>query len=392
MNVMSQITRDDLTDILNQSSDICISILLPTNPDHFERQQEDKLQLKNLLRDAEQQLAAFDETLRVPDIAALLEPAARLLRQSDGFWREAGEGVVIYLASGWDYIARLPLRFEPQVVVGREFYVKPLVPLLTGNGRFFILGLCQNDVCFFEATRDSIRRIPLSGVPTSLEEALAYDDPEKQSQFHTSTSPAAAGGRRSAVFFGHGTIESQKKDELLRFCQQVDAGLQPLLRRESAPLLVACVDYLFPIFQEANSYAQLLPANLSGNPSLLSEYELLQHAWPLVKPVFEQAREEALGQYGHARGMRRASAEVDRVVVAAHHGRVETLFTVVGQSVFGRYDAADARVEIHNIPEVEDEDLLDTAVRFTLRSGGTIYALPLEEMPEGGDLAAIFRY
>lgn len=390
--MMSRMTTENLIAILDHAGAVCVSIFLPTHPDQFERQQEDALQLKNLLRDAEERAATFDPALRTPDIAALLEPAALLLRQSDGFWRQAGAGVAIYLTPGWHAIARLPLRFEPQIVVGSHFYIKPLVPLLDENGRFFILTLCQNDVGFYEATHGSIRSVLLPEIPTSLDMALALDDMEKQSQFHTGTAPASVAGRREAVFFGHGTIESTRKDELLRYCQQIDAGLWALLHDETAPLLVACVDYLFPIYREANSYAHLLDQNLAGNPELLSASELHSEAWQLVKPVFNEARTTALDRYGGAHARQRATADVEQVVVAAHHGRVDTLFTAVDRCVWGRYDPTRVQVDVRPAPRASDEDLLDTAVRYTLRAGGIIYALPAEQMPENSALAAILRY
>ena len=47
---------------------------------------------------------------------------------------------------------------------------------------------------------------------------------------------------------------------------------------------------------------------------------------------------------------------------------------------------------LHPAPEPGDQDLLDLAAIRTLVSGGAVYALPPEEVPDGALLAAVFRF
>ena len=42
-------------------------------------------------------------------------------------------------------IHRLPLAFETLVVVANRFHVKPLLPLFMGNGRFYVLAFSLID-------------------------------------------------------------------------------------------------------------------------------------------------------------------------------------------------------------------------------------------------------
>lgn len=71
----------------------------------------------------------------------------------------------------------------------------PLLPLLSGDGRFYILALSQNELRLLQATRYSVSEVDLEGVPESLSTALRYDVPEESLQWHTSGRAGTAGKR-----------------------------------------------------------------------------------------------------------------------------------------------------------------------------------------------------
>ncbi|HXH10751.1 MAG TPA: hypothetical protein VNP04_13440 [Alphaproteobacteria bacterium] len=285
---------------------------------------------------------------------------------------------------------RLPLRFEELVVVTERFHLKPLLPLLTGDGSFYVLALSQNAVRLLQCTRHHVSEVDLENVPTSLDEALKYDDPERQLQFHTGTPPGT--GRRPAMFHGHGVGIDDSKDNILRYCQQLDAGLRTLLRGEQAPLVLAAVDYLMPIYREANTYGHLLNDGVSGNPEGLSAEELQAQAWQVVEPHFRQAQEDAVRQYHRLAGTGRTANDIREVLPAAAHGRVECLFVAVGVQQWGTYDRNSEALQVHQEPQPGDEDLLDLAAMLTIANGGSVHAVKPDDVPGKAPLAAIYRY
>ena len=145
-------------------------------------------------------------------------------------------------------------------------------------------------------------------VPESLAEVLKYDQHEKQLQSHTT-------GRGSAIFHGQGLGKDDAKVNILRYFQQVDHGLHELLREERVPLVIAAVDYLHPIYREANTYAHLLEEAIEGNPDELNTEELQERAWAIVQPYFERDRGGALEQYGEAVSKGLATNDVRQAVL-----------------------------------------------------------------------------
>jgi len=387
---MNILNRDELRALTRKTSGLCISIYLPTHRVGRETRQ-DPLRLKNLLGKAEEHLLAGG--LRTPDTKELLKPVQRLLQ--DGlFWQHQSDGLAIFLSREMFRYYRLPLNFDALVVVTNRFHIKPLLPLFSSDGQFYVLALSQNEVRLLQGTRYSVSEVNLERVPTSLTEALRYDDPEKRRQFHTSTRTPGSRGERPATFHGHGAGSNDAKSNLLRYFHQVDEGLQELLRHEQAPLVLAGVDYLLPIYQEANTYPHLVEGGVEGNPEELNVEELHKYAWAIVRPLFLAAQKEAAARYNKLAGVgsEQVSNDLKDIIPAAHQGRVETLFVAVGIQRWGSFSLDTNIVQLHKEAKPSNEDLLDLAAVQTLLNGGTVHVVEPEEMPDETSLAAIFRY
>ncbi|HEX9636245.1 MAG TPA: hypothetical protein VGB99_01830 [Acidobacteriota bacterium] len=383
---MERFTKADLQRLIGPQDGPCVSIFLPTHRAGAAVRQ-DPIRLKNRLREAEEKLVQSGQ--RAPEARELLEPARLLLDPSD-FWAHQSDGLALFLTAGIFHRYRLALPFDELTVVGDRFHLKPLFPLLSGDGRFFVLALSQNQVRLYEATRTSIDPLEIEEVPGSLAEALPFDAPQRQLQFHTGA-PGGAGGR-AAMFHGHGPGEEDNKERLLRFFQQIDAGLHPLLREERVPLVLAGVDYYFPIYRQASGYPLVLKQGIAGNPEELSAEELQAQAWKLVEPYFRQEQDDALARYRQQAGTGLASSDLRLVVPAAHHGRVDTLWVARGMQLWGGFDPESGALRLDDRERAGGEDLLDSACIQTFLHGGTVFNLPADELPASAPAAALFRY
>jgi hypothetical protein len=388
---MNILTRTELRTLTETRKGLCVSIYMPTHRAGREIQQ-DPIRLKNLLGEAEGRLRAGG--LRTPEAQELLEPAEKLL-QNGLFWQHQSDGLAIFLSPDEFRYYRLPFDFKELVVVTDRFHIKPLLPLLGGDGQFYVLALSQNEVRLIQGTRYSVSEIDLEGVPESLAAALRYNDPEKRFQFHTSTITPGGKGQRPAIFHGHGVASADDpKDYISRYFHQIDEGLHSLLQGEQAPLVLAGVDYLLPIYREANTYPHLVDEGIEGNPEELRAEELHEQAWAIVQPLFLVAQKQAAAQYRQLAGAasEQASNNLRTVVLAAYHGRVATLFVSVGLQQWGTLDPDTKVVQLHKEAKPDDEDLLDFAAVQTLLNGGTVYAVEPEKVPDEAPLGAMFRY
>jgi hypothetical protein len=386
------LSRESLQTLMETQHGPCISLFMPTDRTGVEGQQ-DQLRIRRLIREAES-LVRGNAQLHSAQVEDLLEPLRALL-DNEQFWSHAGDGLAIFRSPTAFRSFRLPSSFKEQAVVGDHFYLRPLLPLLTYDGSFYILALSQNAVRLLACTHDHVNELPLpEQVSASLAEFLKDEERENDLQSHSSASFGTVGkaGRHPTIFHGQGVGTDDAKDDILRYFQHIDRGLHDLLRDETASLVLAGVEYLFPIYQQANSYPHLLEQGIAGNPDKLQAEALREKAWAVVEPVILQARQEAAAQYTDLASTERASSNTSEIVPAAYYGRVASLFVARDREQWGTFDLATDRLQVHEQAQPGDGDLLDLAATQTLLHGGAVYAVEQTDMPDAAPLAAVFRY
>lgn len=383
---MDILTMDELKTLSAKESGWCVSLFMPAHRAGRETEQ-DPIRFRNLLSEVEQRLLA--KGIRTPDVREVLEPAQRL-RQDPSFWRHQSDGLAVFLTSDEFHAYRLPLRFEELVVISDRFHFKPLLPLFATDGHFYILALSQNQVKLLEGTHHTVDEVDMESIPDSLAETLQGRGFDRQSQVHTGTSSTRTGDR-AGMFHGHDPSD-EDKGRVLRWFQTIAGALPSVLVGQQAPIVLAGVEYLFPLYKQASSHPHLVEEGIPGNPEELTPVELHARAWPLVQSVFRQAEGEALAQYRQLTDRGQTTADVEEAVLAAHHGRVDSLFVAVGLQVWGRFDPSTNTVHVHEDPEPGDDDLLDLAAMKSLLNGGEVYAVEPDQVPDRAPLAAVLRY
>jgi hypothetical protein len=373
------LSRDDLELLVRQPRSPCVSLYMPTHRSGPETQQ-DPVRLKNLIRRAEERLVAAE--IRRRDASEVLQPARELI-EDEAFWRHQSEGLALFLRAGWSRWYRLPLSFEEMVVVSDRFYVSALLPLLTGDGRFFVLALSENEARLLAGTRSAVHVVNVPGMPAGVRDALRYDDPQREVGSHA----AERGGPGArVVVHGQGIGAEVQKERLGRYLHAVDGAVRRSLREQQAPLVLAGVGYVRAMYRDINTYPRLLEAGINGSPDRTSSEELHARAWALVEPVFERDRDGAAAAYREALGTGRASASLEDVLTAAEAGRISVLFVPAGAHASAGVSSADEGQELGG------GDPIEQAVVGTILNAGTVYAIPDHEMPDRAPVAALFRY
>jgi len=366
---MDILSGNELKSLMRQQLGICVSIYMPTIRKGTAIQQN-QIRYKNLLRDAQDRLTASGE-LRPSEIREMLAPAQELLGNTP-FWNNQSDGLALFLTPESFRYYRLPQSFEELVVIADRFHIKPLIPILVSDTEFSVLAISQKDVRFMRCSSQRVKEIEIPEIPENIDKALNLDDFEKRLQRHTGT--------------------ADMKANILQYFKMVDKGLRDLLREKRFPLIFAGVDYLFPLYQEANTYTYLTDTWISGNPDGLTAEKLRDLARPIIEELFETKRDDALALYNQNAGTGLTSNNLAEIVREAHHGRVGTLFIPVGTQHWGTFDPATDTVTLAKGAEAGNEDLLDLAAIQTILNSGTVYPMNQDEMPGSAPVAALFRY
>ncbi len=383
---MRLLAKKELEVLMNCKDEICISLYMPAEKAGRETR-KNPIRFKNLIGNVEKQLEK--RNLKSNEISAILNPAHNLI-QNTFFWQHQSEGLAAFITPESFSYYRLPLKFNEEVVINNRFYIKPLLSLFSGDGQFYILALSQKNIRLLQASRYSYREIELENVPTSMEEALGYDNLETQSQFHVA---GRTGKKRGDVMFhGHGGGKDNFKEDIQRYFQHVDKGLSKVLAGESAPIILSGVDYLLPLFRKVNSYGNILDKAVTGNPDEWSHEELHKKTWDVVESHFKQEQEKAVKQFQDLFHTEKTSQDIKKILPEAQQGRVGLLFLNVADHKWGTFIPEKGQVKIEKQRKPGLQELIDLCAVQTLSQGGTVYALTREEMPVKSSVAAVFRW
>ncbi len=385
---MELLNKEEIERLLEHSEGKpCISIYMPTEKGR-EKAKGNSTRFKTLLNQVEKQLEAMN--ISASEQKELLDPARKLIKENL-FWANQSEGLAYFISPGYTNFYRLPLQFEEMAVASNSFHLKPLFRLLTSDGQFYILALSQKNIRILRGTRSMIEEIDSSKINEKLEAEFGDELFEPTLQFHTGAPDAA--GIRAAIFHGHGgDIDGIMKERLLNYFRLIDRDIQSLLGDKNSPLILACVDYLIPLYKEASKYHLVFEEGIKGNPEYVNAQDLHHKAWEMIKPYFKKKQEEAKARYHELKGTGKTSNDLLEILKAAHHGRVSDLFVTTGIQRWGTYDSDKEEVTLHDEPLTDSEDLFDLAAVKTFLSNGNVFAVEAEQLPDETAAAAIHRW
>ncbi|WFA09472.1 hypothetical protein [Tissierella sp. Yu-01] len=390
---MDILTVQDLQELINKDSKLFISIYLPTYSSGVDIRQN-HIKFKQLLREAEAELYNMGMTKK--DIEGFLEPAKILITETK-FWQEQGDGLAFFIHSDGIKHYRLPIGFQETVKIDQKIYIKPLLPLFTGNGQFNILALSKNQVRLFRCTRQNVQEIELQDAPDSMHDMQVDDDldsPRRDLALRSSRNVGKNQLTYNNVTQAQSNEDDYERNELTRFFRAIDESLVDMHEGDIVPLILAGVEYLIPIYREKSKYPYIVEDFIRGNPELLNGEELHKLAWEIVEPLFNKDKKLAEDKYKQYQGQRNKlfANSLERIIPAAYSGQIESLFLDNRIQQWGKFDLENNKVEIHEEPKVGDEDLIEYVSLLTLSRGGRVYSVSSDEIPDGSDVAAVLRF
>jgi hypothetical protein len=200
------------------------------------------------------------------------------------------------------------------------------------------------------------------------------------------------GGTGGANFHGMGG-ELDHKTDIANYLEAVDDVLyKQIFNKENAPLLLAGVDYLIPIYKSVCDYHNVYPEALTGSYEHTTCDALHAEAIALMKPYFDQRRNKAFELFKNNIANTLTASMISSVVPASYYGRVSHLFVQQGVHVWGQFEEMTGELEIHEQKNDNSEDLVDKAVEKTILNGGEVFLVEASEMPSEGEVAAVLRY
>lgn len=361
----------DLKSLAAHRDDICVSLYLPTTPVTQETA-GDRIELKNLARQAQRQLEAANADKR--RVAALMEHLDDLV-DDDEFWRFQARSLAVLATPDNARTFRVPNALVPIVEVSDRFHLKPLLRAVAFPNTCFVLALAENAVRVIQVSADLPPAVvTVDGMPKDAASAVG----------RSTVNDRSPSGRLQG---------SEGQKVLLRqFARKVDQALRGLLTGSDVPLLLAATEPLASIYRSVNSYAHLAGAGIDGSPANSTDAQLADRARAVLDGLNREEIARWKATFVSRESQGRATTDIAQAARAATYGAVETMLVDIDEVIPGTVDETDGAVTFSKAANARDYGVVDEIASRVIRSGGRILGVRKADIPGGKSLAAILRY
>lgn len=357
-------TRAQVTRLLTTRSPVAVSLYVPTSP----RDSGDaaRIELKNLAKAAAGQVR---DTGGDPAALAAVEEHLADLADDEEFWRYQARSLAVFVTPDGLTTFRLPNQLNRAVEVSDRFHVKPLLRALTFTQAAFVLDLAQGSVRLLQIVPE------LHPVEVSVPDMPA----DVASAVGKSSIADRAPIRRLQGAEG-------QKVRMRQYARQVDQALRPILAGHDVPLILAAVEPMASTFRSVCSYPHLAAATISPGAGVVDD------ARRVLDDLHADQLRDMWALFDQRTSQGRTVTDVAGIARFATTGAVDTLFVDIDATVSGLVDEQTGAVEFRDTEDATDYGVLDEISRRVWLTDGRVYAVRREDVPGGGESAAILRF
>lgn len=364
-------TRAETLQLAETRSDPCVTIYVSTKP-LTEAVKEDRIELKNLLKEAVRQLEAVNTPKRRiwPIEAAITE-----IVEDDAFWAHQANSLAIFATSERIMTFRLPNKLESQVEVSDRFHIKPLLRAVTFPHNAYVLAIGIGSVRLIEVSADLPPHVvSVPGLPKDMSDALGR---------------RIRGERTGAGTSGESASESAL---LTRFARTVDDALRPVLSGHERPLIIAAAEPMSSTFRAVSSYSHTAAEVIGGAADHTPDHELAASARGILDRIYATEIAGFADLFATREKQGRATTDIAQAARAATFGAIDTLLVDIEETVPGTVSDDDGSVVFATVASAENYGVVDEIASRALKSGARVLSARKADIPGGGHLAAILRY
>lgn len=383
---MDRITLEDLQALLQRGIEPKLSLYVHQQPKYPESE-ENGMHLRHALFEAATRLIELGHSQA--DVDSLLRPGVELVRGGELNRANGSRSLAVLLSPDTFDYWQLPFKCESSVQVGAEFCITPLVRLSNWPHECRVAALCADHVRYFHCTQDTILELDLpTEVPDGRDNIAPRTDIDTAVRFQSSA------GVLNSIKLIHGQA-SLKDDEDIRLQTYLRAVAQTIgkaAERDNLPLVLIAARELHSLFKDAFPTTAVLLPPIDASPAHLSAAEIHQRVLPVIERYGNAAAQAALQHYQSAQERHYACQQPQVIASAAYEGRIDTLIVAEGEHVWGLWDSHSRHALVYSTHQTPCIDLLEFAVRESLRHRGRVCVMPRQDVPNAVQCCAVMRW
>ncbi len=370
-----------------------VSIFIPVKHTQREKGQEDwdRIEFKDLCKEACRRL---EEEGAGEGIKQKLD---FILDHEDlPLWVDAAKGLAFLVTDQDAYVINMNTAPEPAVVVGPQFYLKPLFAdamhdmaykLLLLNTDFFALLDGDYNGVHYEPLADDVKNYFAETFPEFDGETTALD-------YYSLTD-------HESPYHDHKSRREVTQEEAKQFFRYVDKALNDkLLRGSDEPVILVTAPEHEHDFREICTFKTLLPEGIHKDPRTLSGATLRDDAVAIMEERCMQQLAKAEEDYAYKASKGEATDSIPDIGLALVERKVDVLFLEGGKGLPGTFDDETGAVTFDGAANPVDDKELDPAspdiaaafAEAAALQDATVLVLPADKMPTKSGMAATFRF
>lgn len=356
--------------ILETDSEFCISIYMPTHrtaPDN----RQDLIRFKNIVNKIDA-MDKYDKQVKI----------LREIQADSQFWIYNLDGLIILMDQDDVNIYRLPRSVDERVVVGKRFYLKPLIRNFQSDDRYHALALSKDSFRLFTGNRYGFKEIELDEEESILDNVLG--------KVHEGRSlNVVSQGGAYGNFHGHGARSEEVKVDTKRFFNHADNYIsENFSLKDKIPLILIGLPENQATFRDNSQNDYLLDKGIDRSIEGIKAEELNGFVWKVLEPVYIEKTNKLVKRYHEGLNNDTSTHTLHDILKAIIQERVQILVIEDGKTIPGVIDLKKVDYKITD----DGEDILNEMAQLALARNMEVVILPKERMPKHHSAFAIYRY
>ncbi len=340
----------------------CVSIILNTHrtkPDN----QKDEINLKNLIKEAENRLLeVFDKRL-VWSIIENINKASAAINHNFNL-----ESLVIYANRDFAEFTRLPVKVEDRVVIDDNFTTRDLIRAMHSESAYYVLVISKQQARLIEAYGDNVVT------------ELKGEFPMINSLYTTDKTKLTT---------------NKGQDNLVEeFFNRVDKNVLSSVKEHSLPLLLVTETRNFSHYQKIADKKEFIIGYVNGNNDDETAQEIVKKAWETMLPFIKEKNVSRLQELKKAVSEGKYLSDINEIWNAMQFGKGKTLFVKCGY--FQPVIIEENQILIANINKQGQlnyiDDIIDEMIELNMSFGGDVVFVEGNELDKFKGLALLTRY
>ncbi|WP_027377702.1 AOC03_06830 family ribosome hibernation factor [Kaistella palustris] len=353
-------------ELQNAKAKNCVTIILNTHrtlPDN----EKDPLLLKNLLKDAEEQLL---NSLPKKDADSILDKLTDLEAAIDH--RHNLESLLLFVNAelGISEYVRLPFGVTNRVVIGDRFATRDLLRARNKTTGYYVLVLSQQKIRFMEAENSRLVKEftePFPVINTDFQPEVGVE----------------------------GSNANRQTNLIAEFFNRTDKEVNKIRATKKLPVLICSEEEnYYEYLKIADEKDSIYQTFVKGNRLDEKAESLVENAWPLVKEHIKDANLKKLQNVKDDPIAHNLITDITEIYRAVQEGRVQTLFVEAENTQPAKVENSAVTLLNSNdkLSGATTADIYDDLLQMNTEKGGDAVFLPAGSLKDWNGLGALLRY